>query len=159
MASSFDSLIAYRFLAGVAGSAAITVGSGSVADMFLIHERGAAMAVWGLGPLLGPVAGPIAGSYLGGAEGWRWIFWLMSILGGVGALATLILLRESYAPVLLERKAKRLGKETGKHLRSKLATPGNPREYMIQSMVRPFRLLFRSPIVFIISLYMSLVYG
>ena len=127
--------------------------------MFEVHERGGAMAVWALGPLLGPVVGPIAGSYLGGSQGWRWIFWLMSILSAVGVLSTLAFLRETHVPILLERKAKKISKETGKHHSSKLATAKNPREYLVQSLARPFQMLFTSPIVFLLSLYMSIVYG
>jgi MFS family permease len=48
-----------------------------MADMFRSEERGAAMALWSIGPLLGPVIGPIGGAYLGQAKGWRWDFWLL----------------------------------------------------------------------------------
>jgi MFS family permease len=64
-------LIGFRFLAGLAGSTPITIGSGTISDMFRTEERGAAMAIWSIGPLLGPVVGPIAGSYLSEAKGWR----------------------------------------------------------------------------------------
>ena len=32
------------------------------------------------GPLLGPVVGPIAGGLLGQHVGWRWIFWVLTIV-------------------------------------------------------------------------------
>jgi MFS family permease len=71
VSSSFGMLIGFRFLAGIAGSTAITIGSATIADMFVAQERGAAMAIWAIGGLLGPVVGPIAGSYLGASKGWR----------------------------------------------------------------------------------------
>jgi MFS family permease len=71
VSSSFDMLIGFRFLAGITGSTSITIGSATIADMFVAQERGAAMAIWALGGLLGPVVGPIAGSYLAASKGWR----------------------------------------------------------------------------------------
>jgi MFS family permease len=51
-----------------------------MADMFRVEQRGAAMAVWSLGPLLGPVIGPVAGGYLSAAKGWRWVFWVITMV-------------------------------------------------------------------------------
>jgi MFS family permease len=33
-----------------------------------------------LGPLFGPAVGPVAGGYLAQAKGWRWTFWLVTII-------------------------------------------------------------------------------
>lgn len=60
-APSLSTLILFRFLAGVTGSTPITIGGSSVADMFIPLERGRAMSVWSMGPLIGPVIGPIGG--------------------------------------------------------------------------------------------------
>lgn len=69
-------------------------------------------------------------------------------------------LRESYPPILLERKAKKLRKETGnENLRSKLASPLSPAALFKISIVRPMKLLFLSPIVLALSTYMAVVYG
>jgi MFS family permease len=38
------------------------------------------MAIWSVGPVLGPVIGPIAGGFLSESKGWRWDFWLISIV-------------------------------------------------------------------------------
>lgn len=45
-------LIVFRFLMGTAGSAPICMGSGTIADMMPIQQRGRAMSLWSLGPLL-----------------------------------------------------------------------------------------------------------
>lgn len=76
------------------------------------------------------------------------------------ALLALFVLRETYAPVLLERKAKRLRKETGNdQLRSKLDNGLTPKQMFIRAIVRPTKLMFLSPICALMSLYMSVVYG
>jgi MFS family permease len=153
-------LIGFRFLAGMFGSTPITIGSGTISDMFRTEERGAAMAIWSIGPLLGPVVGPIIGSYLSEARGWRWDFYLVAIAGAVAALGMFVFLRETYVPVLLERKAAQLRKETGNmNLRSKLDHGLTPRAHIARSLIRPMKMLLFSPIVFFLSLYMAVVYG
>lgn len=79
VAPSLGSLIAFRFLAGSAGSTPLVLGGGSIADLYSRETRGSKIAIFSLGPLLGPVIGPIAGGYLAGAAGWRWVFWVISI--------------------------------------------------------------------------------
>lgn len=83
VSSSLSMLIVFRFFEGVAGSTVITIGGGTVADLFIPEERGKAMAIWSMGPLLGPVIGPVAGGFLAEAEGWRWVFWVITIAVGV----------------------------------------------------------------------------
>ena len=79
---------------------------------------------------------------------------------GVITISSLFSLRESYPPVLLERKAKRLRKETGnEELRSKLASPLSPAALFKLSIIRPMKLLCLSPIVLALSTYMAVVYG
>ena len=79
VAPNMGSLLAFRLFAGIAGSCPITIGGGSVADTFDQKSRGAAMALFAMGPLMGPVIGPVAGGYLAQGAGWRWIFWLLTI--------------------------------------------------------------------------------
>jgi hypothetical protein len=72
----------------------------------------------------------------------------------------MLLLHESYPYVLLDRKAKKLRKETGNlQLRSALDTGKSTTQLLKFSIVRPLRMLLLSPIVFIISLYISVIYG
>ena len=97
VSSNLNMLIAFRFFEGCAGSAPLTTGGGSIADMFIQEKRGGAMAAWAIGiesprpelriwklistigPLIGPVAGPVAGGFLCQAAGWRWVFWVIAI--------------------------------------------------------------------------------
>jgi len=51
LAPSLGSLIAFRFLTGVGGSACMTIGGAIVGDLFIVEERGLALTVWTLGPL------------------------------------------------------------------------------------------------------------
>lgn len=72
----------------------------------------------------------------------------------------MLTIRESYPPTLLAWKTKRLQKETGNpNLRSKLDSGMSPRHLFLHTIVRPTKMLFLSPIVFLLSLYVALVYG
>ncbi|KAI5855135.1 bicyclomycin resistance protein [Durotheca rogersii] len=160
LAPTLNALIVFRFFAGVFGSAPITNGGGSIADMIAQEKRGAAMAIFSIGPLLGPIIGPVAGGFLTDAKGWRWAFWLLTIVGGFLTILMLFSMKESYAPVILEKKAARLRKETGNDLiRSKLDVGLSASDYFKRGIIRPFRMLFLSPIVAITALYMAVTYG
>jgi multidrug resistance protein len=180
VSTNMDMLIVFRFFAGVAGSSPLTIGGGTIADMMPQEMRAKAMALWGIGPLLGPVLGPVCGGYLVEAKGWAWVFWVLSILvgfrspicpqphtrsltsvqSGVFTILLFIFSSETYHPVLLERKAARLRKETGNPLlRSKLAVDIPPAEIWKRAIVRPLKMLFLSPIVLLMSIYISINYG
>ncbi|KAK9856680.1 hypothetical protein MYU51_000511 [Penicillium brevicompactum] len=160
VAPEIGSLVVFRFLAGFAGSCPLTIGAGSIADMYVQEKRGGAMAVWAIGPLIGPVIGPIAGAYIAQAKGWRWTFYILAMASGAVAISSLFTISESYAPTLLARKTQKLRKQTGNlSLRSALETNMTTKELFWFSIIRPAKMLFLSPIVFLLSLYVGLVYG
>ncbi|RPA94396.1 benomyl/methotrexate resistance protein [Choiromyces venosus 120613-1] len=159
-ASGFGMLAAFRFLAGAFGAAPLTIGGGTIADVVAVQKRGGAMALYALGPLLGPVIGPIGGGFLTQAKGWRWVFWVIAIISAAIAISTFVFLKETYAPTILEAKAARLRKSTGnQELRSKFASELPQREAFLRALVRPLKMLFLSPIVLALSVFMAIVYG
>jgi len=160
LSKNIGMLIAFRFLAGFAGSAAITMGGGTIGDCFRQEERGGAMAIWSLGPLMGPVIGPIAGGFISESIGWRWVFWIISMASGVVAISFVLFLRETYAPAILRRKTKRLIMETGNiSLRPAGTTGEPPRQLWAKALVRPMKMLVLSPIIGLLSLYCAICYG
>lgn len=84
--------------------------------MFQAHERGKAMAMYSIAPLIGPVLGPIAGGFLTEYVSWRWAFYTTSILDAIVQILSLFFLEESYTPVILRRKKERLMKDGATHL-------------------------------------------
>lgn len=159
VANSLGSLIVFRFLAGIMGSCPVTLGTGSIADMVPSEKRAGAMGAYVIGAVLGPSIGPIAGGFLAPAAGWRWTFWLMAIASGVMTVVAILFVHESYPYVLLERKTKRLRKQTGNvSLRSALDAGKTPRKLFAFSILRPLKMLL-SPIVFLLSLYAAVVYS
>lgn len=73
---------------------------------------------------------------------------------------TLVVLRETYPVVLLERKAARLRKETGNpDYRSKLASNRTPKKLFKHSIIRPLKMLICYPIVTVMCTYVAVLYG
>ncbi|SPO02059.1 related to multidrug resistant protein [Cephalotrichum gorgonifer] len=160
VAPTLEALIAFRFLSGIFGACPLTNGAGTIADMIAQEKRGAAMAIFSIGPLLGPIIGPVAGGFLADAKGWRWVFWVLAIIIAALVVAIPIFMQETYAPVLLERKTRRLRKETGNDLlRSKFDVGLSPKDHFKRGIVRPMKLLAFDPISIIFGFYLAVVYG
>ncbi|KAF4827051.1 Efflux pump radE [Colletotrichum tropicale] len=159
-APTLNALIVFRLFAGIFGSCPITNGGGSIADMIRQEKRGVAMSVFSIGPLLGPIVGPVAGGFLSESAGWRWTFRLLSIVSGVISIIMVIFLKETYAAVILDKKVRRLQKETGnKMLRSKLDIGLSSADYFKRGIVRPLKMIAFSPITQIFGFYIAVVYG
>lgn len=154
-------MIAFRFLAGIGGSAPLAVGGGVLSDLFTPEQRGKAMSVYSLTPLLGPALGPIAGGWVAEKTTWRWVFWSTTIACGLIQAVGLVYLRETYAPVLLDRKKKLLIKETGNtSLQTEYDRPDRTvAQLLITAFTRPFRLLATQLIIQVLALYMMYLYG
>ncbi|KIW09458.1 uncharacterized protein PV09_00338 [Verruconis gallopava] len=159
-AQSSGQMMAFRFLSGLGGSAPLATGGGVLSDIFTADQRGKAIGIYSLMPLLGPAVGPIAGGFIAEKTTWRWCFWSTSILTVVVQVIGFFFLQESYAPTLLRQKAAKLRRETGNE---KLHTPFDSEKKLSKvlrvALVRPFRLLFTQIIVQVIAVYMAYLYG
>jgi DHA2 family multidrug resistance protein len=76
IATSLDEMLIFRALQGVLGAALIPLSQSIMLDSYPDHERGKAMAVWGVGVMIGPILGPTLGGYLTEYYDWRWIFYI-----------------------------------------------------------------------------------
>ncbi|KAI0638314.1 multidrug resistance protein 4 [Trametes polyzona] len=154
-------LIGFRILSGFAGSAPIACGGGTVSDLFSEKERASAMAIYSLGPLLGPVIGPVAGGFIAESIGFRYIFVVVAGLCFIAAILGIPFLRETYHPVIRLRRAKKSAdpeKAAAAHPHL-IAEHGSKMHRLWVDMTRPFILLTRSIICFLLSAYMALMYG
>lgn len=120
------------------------------------------MGIWTLGPLFGPTIGPLVGGFVADSIGWRWDFWIVLIIAVIITVLIEILNKETSHRKLIANKTIRLRKELGRDdLRScyDSAQHQSGTRTMVNGLVRPLKLLFLSPLVFFISLYISFVYG
>ncbi|KAJ5915869.1 hypothetical protein N7454_011010 [Penicillium verhagenii] len=154
-------LIILRFFAGSFGSSPLTNAGGVIADIFPAEKRGLATSLFAGAPFLGPTLGPVIGGFLGENAGWRWVQGFLAVFTGIIWMCQSLLVPETYAPVLLRKRAERLSKITGKVYRSKLDIDRgkvSARNAFGTALKRPWILLFSEPIVFSL-LYMAIVYG
>ncbi|KAF5313706.1 hypothetical protein D9611_010230 [Ephemerocybe angulata] len=168
-AQNKNQLIAFRFLAGLGGSAPLAVGGGVVGDVWRPEERGKAIAIYSLAPLLGPVLGPLCGSWIAEKSTWRWVFWATSIVDVAIQTLGLFFLQETFGPVLLDRKANAIRKrntadaEKGRAVIYKTVFESKEtrsvQEIFGRALFRPFRLFALEPIVQLLGLYMAFIYG
>ncbi|KAJ6263100.1 Efflux pump vrtL [Drechslerella dactyloides] len=156
-------MIVFRFLAGAGGAAPLALGGGVLSDVWPAEQRGKGISMYSLAPLLGPAIGPIAGGWIvQSGLGWRWIFYIMSMIDAVIQIAGTFLLQETYAPKLLQAKARRLRKETGN---MQLHTPYEADEkrrfskVLRTALVRPLKLLGTQPIIQFMAAYNVFLYG
>ena len=80
----------------------------------------------------------------------------MAIFGICCAFANTFLVPETYAPVLLRKKAKKLAQETG-HIYISIIDAGKPpqtvKRRFADGIFKPFELLFKEAIVSCIAVY------
>jgi MFS family permease len=160
-AQSKGQMIAFRFLSGLGGSAPLAIGGGVLSDLFRAEERGRAISIYSLAPLLGPAVGPIAGGFISEKTTWRWVFWATTIADAVIQVMGLFFLQETYTPVLLHRKKLKLIKETGnENLHTEYDRPDRTVVRTLEtSLGRPFKLLGTQIIIQVLALYMAYLYG
>lgn len=161
-ANSMATLIVLRFFAGAFGSSPLTNAGGAIADMFPANQRGLGMSIFATAPFLGPVIGPIVGGFVGETVGWRWVEGVMAIFTGVLWIIGSLTIPETYAPVILKKRAAELSKRTGKTYISVMeARQGKvtAKHAFTKALSRPWALLFIEPIVLLISIYMAILYG
>ena len=137
------------------------IGGGVLGDCWKPEERGRALSIQSLAPLLGPVVGPIVGGFITEYTSWRWIFWSSSVAAGTIQVLGFIFLAETYAPTLLQWKAQKLRKETGnKDLHTPFDTPEkNIANTLKTGFIRPLKLIGTQIVVQIMGLYMAYIYG
>ncbi|KAF8466800.1 MFS polyamine transporter [Russula ochroleuca] len=163
-AQNIGTLLVTRFFAGVFGCAPLTNVGGIVADMWDPVGGGHALGVFVASVFIGPVLGPIIGGYIATSHlGWRWVFWVLLISGGACTVFGFVFLPETYAPTLLARKARRLRKLDPVANKNIFAKGENKkwtlRELLCSTIIRPFTMIIFEPILLLVTLYMSLVYG
>ncbi|KAH7095913.1 major facilitator superfamily domain-containing protein [Paraphoma chrysanthemicola] len=165
LAPNLGGLIAMRFLAGLGGSACLTIGTGVIADMFVAAQRGRAVALYSMGILFGPILGPICGGFIAQRAGWRWDMWVVLIVACILTVGLIFFNTETYSPVLLERKTRKLRTELNRPELQNIMTydkdiaARSQAQIIKNGMIRPLKMLTRSPIVLFCSLYMSFLFG
>lgn len=161
-AKDVQTIMLTRFFAGFFAAAPLAVVPAVFADMYDHHRRGTAIAIFAMAVFVGPFASPFTGGFITQSYlGWRWTMYIGSIMGWLGFALLVLFLRESYAPVVLVEKAAILRRQThnwGIHAKQN-EVELDIHEILVNNFGRPFRMLLTEPIVLLVTLYMSFIYG
>src|SRR5436190_14161812 len=76
LAPTLGTLILFRIIQGATGGALQPLSQAVLLEAFPPHERGKAMAFWGLGIVVAPILGPVLGGWLTDTYSWRWVFYI-----------------------------------------------------------------------------------
>ena len=151
-----------RFIGGLFGCAPLAIVGGSLADFWGPVERGFALGLFAGATFIGPVAGPIMGGFITQSYlGWRWTAWITFIMAAFFGPLALFICSESYAPVLLQRKAAKIRFETKNWAIHAPADENqiNASAIVSKYLLRPFVMMALEPILVLITIYMSMIYG
>jgi hypothetical protein len=172
-----SAIIIMRIVAGLLSAIPYTIIGGTIEDMFNAHARIWGMFAWTVASNVGLILGPIMSSYVIADRDWyvylrlellmtcsnqtyrRWNFYVFAIIIG-GLTAGLCLIRESRPSLLLAREVEHLRKITSiQSLPPSLNHDHFPslRSFIMDSLMRPAQLFFQEPIIFTVSMMISVV--
>lgn len=161
-AKDLQTIMITRFFAGLFAAAPLAIVPAAFADIYNNRTRGVAIAMFAMAVFVGPFASPFVGGFITMSYlGWRWTMYISAIMGFLGSALLILFFKETYAPIVLLDKAAILRRQThnwGIHAKqAEVEIDFN--EIITVNFSRPFRMLFTEPIVFLVTLYMSFIYG
>ncbi|KAI1497293.1 membrane transporter [Biscogniauxia marginata] len=160
LSPSIAAVLVFRLLAGITGSYTHAVAPAMVADMFQSQERGLVLSITTLSGMMGQMMGPVVCGFLNAAYGWRSLAIMIVAITTPTWLVLFFTFPETYSPTLLQRRADKLTKITGKaHAVEGLQQAKTIGTQLRVSTLRPWVILFFEPIVALLSLFLSVVHG
>ncbi|CAH2352205.1 probable drug/proton antiporter Yhk8p [[Candida] railenensis] len=144
-----------RFMSGFFGSSFMAVASGTFSDIFSKEEITYPLVLYTMSPFVGPGLGPLISGFINSNLNFRWTFIVPLIWSVVMLILLIIFIPETYQPVLLVRKAKRIRKETGDDKYYAALERVNSSLYtsIVISSKRPFALLFGDKMTGVLCFY------
>ncbi|KAH6624159.1 MFS multidrug transporter-like protein [Chaetomium sp. MPI-SDFR-AT-0129] len=150
---SMPLFIASRALTGLSVASNV-LGPAIVGDVFVPEQRGGALSIVGVAPLLGGTAGPVVGGLLAELMGWRAVLGACVCLAGTVGVGFVVWLRETYGPVILQKK-----KSFHPDYPADAKKQQQPASLFWASIVRPASVLCSSGVMVGLSLFSSAVYA
>jgi len=162
VAQNVETIFICRFIGGIGASGPLAICGGALADFWEAEKRGGAIAIFALSTFGGPAVGPVVGSFITKSYlGWRWTQWITLIWAAAMLIIIAFTLKESYVPLLLSQKAKKMKYETKNWaIHSKM----DEQQFSISNIltvyaIRPLKMLVSEVMLLLLTIYTSLVYG
>ncbi|RTE74697.1 hypothetical protein BHE90_010843 [Fusarium euwallaceae] len=160
LARNMITLIITRFFAGFSGSTFLSVAGGTVGDIFSRDQLQRPMVFVSLAPFIGPSIGPLLGGIINSYLDWRWTYYII-LIWSVTILLTVAFVPETFRPVILKAKARKLRCETGDNRYWAPVEKMNRshRKTVALALMRPFQLMFLEPMCLCLNLYSAILLG
>ncbi|KAL0474119.1 major facilitator superfamily domain-containing protein [Neurospora intermedia] len=170
-ATSVPTLILSRCLTGMAVASNV-LNPAIVGDMFPSDQRGSAMSLIFIAPLIGGAVGPAISSAVAESVGWRKVVWGVVGLSTICEILFLCLFKETYKVAIVRRRVMRekhsrhnrlaanahLDMSTGNLKRGKNSQREEWRK-LRDSVLRPFLVVFGSGLLMALSLLGSVTFS
>ena len=158
-AQSMAALIVLRFFAGFFASPSLSMGSGTLSDIWPPEKRSGPMSLYVATPFFGPALGPILGAVVTQSRGWRWTAWLILFFTVVLVIAPAPFFVESFKPVLLRQRAKKRNLPLPRTPTEGMSWPNIISTYATKTLTRPMHMLLTEPIVATFNTYSAFNFG
>ncbi|KAK1997390.1 major facilitator superfamily transporter [Colletotrichum falcatum] len=134
------------------------VAAGSIEDMWDTQDRVWWVFWWALVANIGLLAGGVISDLIISSAHWTWVFYTAAIV--TGCMAVLLLtIKESRPSVVLAQQALSDIERTGSSGQDSRTGPKNTPYREKLDIIRPLRLLFTEPIVFLVSVISAIAFG
>lgn len=161
LSPNIGGVLVCRFLCGVFSSSGLSLAGGTIADIWSIEERGMAIAYFAAAPYCGPVLGPIVTGWINVGTGRLDLFYYVNIAFSGLMLILVGLIPETYAPVILKRRAASLRKSTGNEniITEQEQNKPSISDIARTNLIRPISMIMTEPVLDLMCMYIVLIYS
>jgi MFS family permease len=160
LAKNIGTVLVCRLLCGIFSSSALTNVGASLVDMHN-ETRSLAIAFFSFAPYSGPVFGGIVNGFISvSTKRYDMMVWVNMAFAGVMWIIVAFI-PETYAPVILKRRAAKLRKETGnsKIMTEQELSPLSFSELVNECLIRPLKFIVTEPVLDLICGFVALIYS
>lgn len=98
LSSDVDGLIIFRFIQALGSCAGMVISRAMVRDLYTPHESAKIFSLLMLIMGVAPILAPVLGSFVVTSIGWRFIFWILAVIGVFAFTAVFFILKETHTP-------------------------------------------------------------
>ncbi|KAL1598680.1 hypothetical protein SLS60_007820 [Paraconiothyrium brasiliense] len=148
--------ISARALTGAAVASNV-LGPAIIGDLFASEQRGSALSLVMLAPLIGGAVGPAIGGAIAQTLGWRSVLLVATGLALTCEIAFVTWFRETYKMIILKRKVAHIQEDAGQEVSEESKDEAGNRLWY--AITRPFTVLFGSSVLLAMSLFGSVMFS
>lgn len=163
LAPNIQTVIMGRVLGGIFGSTGASLVGGTIADIWLPHERGLPMAFFAFSSMFSFGMGSVIGGLIASQPnmGWRWVQWIHAMTSAMYAVLVLMVMSETRSSIILARLARDARRVSGDNrVKARIEVERESLLSLIKvACTRPLYFLFTEPLVQSFSLWAGFTWG